>query len=56
MSSKSNNMKKVKSIFDTEIHYLYYLNNRLVTTFVSYEDVCNYCAENNLDLVKSTGI
>lgn len=49
-------MKKVKTVFDAEIYYLYYLNNRLIDTFTSYQDVVDYCAENNLNLIKSTGL
>ena len=49
-------MKKVKSVFRDEIHYLYYLNNVLVTTHCEYQGIVDYCAEHNLELVKSTGL
>lgn len=52
-------MKKVKAIFELnapEIWELFYLNNKLVETFTEYEELCNYCTDNNLDLVQSKGL
>lgn len=48
--------RKVKGIFDTEIWYLYYMNNKLIETFTSYQEVCEYCSDNNFNLVESKGI
>ena len=48
--------KRVKAIFNTEIYYLYYLNNKLIETFTEYQDVLYYCIDNNLDLVQSKGL
>lgn len=49
-------MKKVKSTFRYEMHYLTFLNNRLIDTFTSYQELCDYCYENNYNLVSSTGL
>ena len=49
-------MRKVKSYFKWEIHYLYYLNNKLINTFTNYQELVDYCNRNNFNLTKSTGL
>jgi hypothetical protein len=49
-------MKRVKLIFFWEVWTLYYLNNRQIATFTSYQEASDYCHEHNYDIVMSSGL
>jgi hypothetical protein len=49
-------MKNVKAIFEAELYFLYYLNNKYITNFPSYELLDEYCHRSKFTLVKVTGL
>lgn len=47
---------KVRAVFKNEMWHIYRMKGALVTTCCEYQQVCDYCSENNYLIVRSIGI